>query len=56
MILANLPEPWSLHPQLAHDSNAIGDLALSRVLVVNDANWPWLILVPRREGACEIIG
>ena len=49
------PEPWSLHPQLARDSNAIGDLALSRVLVVNDANWPWLILVPRREGACEII-
>jgi diadenosine tetraphosphate (Ap4A) HIT family hydrolase len=56
MILANLPaEPWSLHPQLARDTVAIGDLALSRVLVVNDANWPWLLLVPRREGVCEII-
>jgi len=57
MILANLPmpEPWSLHPQLARDTIAIGDLALSRVLVVNDANWPWLLLVPRREGAVEII-
>ena len=49
------PEPWSLHPQLARDTVAIGDLALSRVLVVNDANWPWLLLVPRRLGACEII-
>ena len=49
------PEPWSLHPQLARDSNAIGDLALSRVLVVNDANWPWLILVPRKPDITELI-
>jgi diadenosine tetraphosphate (Ap4A) HIT family hydrolase len=49
------PKPWSLHPQLARDAVAIGDLALSRVLVANNANWPWLLLVPRREGACEII-
>ena len=32
------PEPWSLHPQLARDTVAIGDLALSRVLVAKDAN------------------
>ena len=50
-----MPGPWSLHPQLARDTAAIGDLALSRVLVSNDANWPWLLLVPRREGACDII-
>jgi diadenosine tetraphosphate (Ap4A) HIT family hydrolase len=57
MIMANLPtsEPWSLHPQLARDTIAIGDLALSRLLVVNDANWPWLLLVPRRPGVSEII-
>jgi len=57
MIMANLPtpEPWSLHPQLARDTIAIGDLAPSRLLVVNDANWPWLLLVPRRPGASEII-
>ena len=50
MIMANLPtsESWSLHPQLARDTIPIGDLALSRLLVVNDANWPWLLLVPRR--------
>ena len=57
MIMANLPtsESWSLHPQLARDTIAIGDLALSRLLVVNDANWPWLLLVPRRQGVSEII-
>jgi diadenosine tetraphosphate (Ap4A) HIT family hydrolase len=30
-------------------------LPLSRVLVSNDANYPWLLLVPRRSGAREII-
>ena len=57
MIMANVPtpEPWSLHPQLARDTIAIGDLPLSHLLVVNDANWPWLLLVPRRPGASEII-
>jgi len=49
------PAPWSLHPQLARDTLALGDLPLSRLLVVNDANWPWLLLVPRRPGVSEII-
>ncbi|MGJ4946022.1 HIT domain-containing protein [Bradyrhizobium sp. HKCCYLS1011] len=46
---------WSLHPQLAKDTIDIGDLPLSRVLVIKDANYPWMLLVPRREGAVEII-
>src|ERR1700760_3093321 len=46
---------WSLHPQLKKDTIDIGDLPLSRVLVIKDANYPWLLLVPRREGAVEII-
>jgi diadenosine tetraphosphate (Ap4A) HIT family hydrolase len=49
------PLPWSLHPRLEQDTGAIGDLALSRLLVSNDANYPWLLLVPRRPDACEII-
>jgi diadenosine tetraphosphate (Ap4A) HIT family hydrolase len=49
------PPPWSLHPQLARDTVSLGDLPLARVLVVNDANWPWLLLVPRRRGVREII-
>ncbi len=47
--------PWSLHPQLRHDAETIGDLALSRVLISNDGNYPWLLLVPRRAGASEIV-
>jgi diadenosine tetraphosphate (Ap4A) HIT family hydrolase len=46
---------WSLHPQLALDTVPVGDLALSRVLLANDANFPWLILVPRRGGLVELI-
>lgn len=49
------PPAWELHPQLARDTVGIGDLPLSRVLVVNDANWPWLLLVPRRRGVSEVI-
>jgi diadenosine tetraphosphate (Ap4A) HIT family hydrolase len=46
---------WSLHPQLAKDAVPVGDLALSRVLLANDANYPWLILVPRKPGLTELI-
>jgi diadenosine tetraphosphate (Ap4A) HIT family hydrolase len=46
---------WSLHPQLAADTVSVCDLALSRLLAMNDANFPWLILVPRRAGVSEII-
>jgi len=46
---------FSLHPQLAKDTVPVGDLALARVLLANDANYPWLILVPRRPGLTEII-
>ena len=47
--------PWSLHPRLAADAAPVGDLPLSRVLAVDDVNFPWVLLVPRRAGASEII-
>jgi diadenosine tetraphosphate (Ap4A) HIT family hydrolase len=46
---------WSLHTQLTQDTIDIGDLPLCRVLVIKDANYPWLLLVPRRDKAVEII-
>jgi diadenosine tetraphosphate (Ap4A) HIT family hydrolase len=46
---------WSLHPQLAADTVPVCDLILSRLLAMNDANFPWLIVVPRRVGVSEII-
>ncbi len=46
---------WSLHPKLTQDAVAIGDLPLCRLLLNRDANYPWLILVPRRPKVTEII-
>ena len=45
---------WSLHPQLGADTSWVGDLPLSRVLSINEADYPWLILVPRRADVTEI--
>jgi diadenosine tetraphosphate (Ap4A) HIT family hydrolase len=53
--LTTMESAFSLHPQLAADTVLVGDLALSRVLLANDANYPWLILVPRRPGITELI-
>src|ERR1700687_5644258 len=47
-------EAWALEPHLERDTVAVGDLTLSRVLLMNDANFPWLIVVPRHAGAVEI--
>jgi diadenosine tetraphosphate (Ap4A) HIT family hydrolase len=46
---------WTLDPRLAGDTVALGDLPLSRALLMNDANYPWLILVPRRPHLVELI-
>ncbi|HZP64859.1 MAG TPA: HIT domain-containing protein [Rudaea sp.] len=45
---------FTLDAQLAADTHAIGDFALSRVLLMDDARYAWLILVPRREGMREL--
>jgi diadenosine tetraphosphate (Ap4A) HIT family hydrolase len=45
---------FALHPRLAADTVPAGDLPLCRVLLMNDAQYPWFILVPRRENAREI--
>jgi diadenosine tetraphosphate (Ap4A) HIT family hydrolase len=38
---------FELHPRLAADCIVLGDLQLCRVLLNNDARFPWCILVPR---------
>jgi diadenosine tetraphosphate (Ap4A) HIT family hydrolase len=45
---------FELHPQLAKDCVTLGRLDLSRLLLMNDANYPWFILVPERDGIREI--
>lgn len=46
---------WTIDPTLERDTVMVCDLTFSRVLLNNDANYPWLILVPRRAGKVELI-
>jgi diadenosine tetraphosphate (Ap4A) HIT family hydrolase len=43
-----------LHPQLVKDCVLVGRFPLCRLLLMRDANYPWFILVPDREGIMEI--
>jgi diadenosine tetraphosphate (Ap4A) HIT family hydrolase len=43
-----------LDKRLASSTVHALDLPLSRVLVMDDARWPWLILVPRRAHLTEL--
>lgn len=43
-----------LHPRLRKDTIELGRLPLCRLLLMNDANWPWFILVPDRPDMVEI--
>ncbi|MGH8457490.1 MAG: HIT domain-containing protein [Stenotrophobium sp.] len=45
---------FELHPRLAADTVTVNELPLSRLLLMNDSQYPWCILVPRREGLREI--
>ena len=46
---------FSLHSRLAADTSLIADWPLCRVLLMEDARWPWAILVPRRANLTDII-
>ena len=51
-----MSEPdFTLHPRLMADTAPVCDLDLSRVLLMDETTWPWLILVPRRAGLRELI-
>jgi len=45
---------FSLHPQLEKDCIELGNFDLCRLLLMNDSNYPWFILVPEREGKREL--
>jgi diadenosine tetraphosphate (Ap4A) HIT family hydrolase len=46
---------FTLDPQLQNDCWKVTDLRLCRLLLAKNAAWPWLILVPMREKAVEVI-
>jgi diadenosine tetraphosphate (Ap4A) HIT family hydrolase len=45
---------FSLDSRLQQDTQVMGDFPLCRLLLMNDANYPWFILVPRREAVSEL--
>ena len=45
---------FKLHPRLIKDTFHIIDLKLSRLLLMNNSNYPWFILVPIRKNITEL--
>ncbi|OCR23362.1 histidine triad (HIT) protein [Pseudomonas syringae] len=43
-----------LDSRLQADTVAIGDFSLCRLLLSNDSNYPWFVLVPKRPDISEI--
>jgi len=43
-----------LHPQLEKDCIVLGEFSLCSLLLLNDANYPWFILLPNRKNIREI--
>jgi len=46
---------FALDPRLAADTHAVGALPFSELLLMDDARFPWVVLVPRIAGARELI-
>jgi diadenosine tetraphosphate (Ap4A) HIT family hydrolase len=45
---------FTLDSRLQQDTVLVGDFPLCRLLLMNDAQYPWFILVPRREDVSEL--
>lgn len=45
---------FALDSRLQEDTLLIGDFPLCRLLLSNDSNYPWFILVPRRPDITEV--
>ncbi len=50
-----MTQSFTLDPRLVNDTHEIGVLKLCRVLLMDDARYPWIILVPQCANATEII-
>ncbi|MFZ2313571.1 MAG: HIT domain-containing protein [Methylobacter sp.] len=46
--------PFQLHPRLQQDCITIGRFELCRLLMMNDSQYPWFILVPEKTDINEI--
>lgn len=50
-----MTDAFDLHPRLAADTHFVVDLPLSRLLLMDDRRFPWLVLVPRCAGIREFL-
>ena len=48
-----MSDQFELDPRLAADTFLVGETPLNQVLLMNDARYPWLILVPQRSDITE---
>lgn len=53
--MKNADMPFSLAPELQRDCIELADWPLCKLLLMNDSQYPWFILVPREAGLKEII-
>lgn len=52
---AHVPSAFHLDDQLAADSHPIAELPACALRLMDDSNYPWLVLVPRVPEARELI-
>lgn len=45
---------FELDERLARDSELVAELDLCQLRILKDSRWPWLMLVPQRNGMSEI--
>ncbi len=50
----NMTTLFELHPRLKQDCIAIGRFELCQLLMMNDSQYPWFILVPEKIGIKEV--
>jgi diadenosine tetraphosphate (Ap4A) HIT family hydrolase len=48
-------QKFVLDPRLEGDTSQLGELGLCKVLLMDDARFPWIVLVPKRAELVEII-
>lgn len=49
-----MTEEFTLHPDLKRDGIEIADLPLCKLLLCNDSNYPWFIMVPKIAGVKDL--
>ena len=46
--------PFQLHPRLEQDCIELGQFKLCRLLLMNDSQFPWFLLIPERPNLTEL--